>query len=128
MFLTDDDETNSVSMHHLLAAYVSDSFMVSTSLLPHINVDGNVYRDSHMASLDHAIWIHRPNFRIDDNWLLLQLHSTIAGMFFVYCLNRVSIYSDNNRALIEGKFWTADGRHVMSTMQEGLIKPKNASI
>jgi acyl-CoA thioesterase len=52
-FVADDDAIPMV--HHLLAAYVSDSPMVSTSLLPHIKRDRNIYRDLHMLSLDH-VW------------------------------------------------------------------------
>uniref|UniRef100_A0A914WRA0 Acyl-CoA thioesterase 8 n=1 Tax=Plectus sambesii TaxID=2011161 RepID=A0A914WRA0_9BILA len=93
--------------HHCIAAYISDSAMVSTGLLPHLKEGENMYTKVLMFSLDHSIWIHRPDFRVDE-WLLYELESTVA---------------DNNRAMILGKMWTLDGRHVMSTAQEGLIRP-----
>src|SRR5690606_33291701 len=53
-------------LHRNLLAYVSDYQLVGTATLPHAVsfVSGNLQ----MASLDHAMWFHRP-FRIDE-WLL----------------------------------------------------------
>ena len=31
------------------------------------------------ASLDHSMWFHRRDFRIDTDWLLYETESTIAG-------------------------------------------------
>ena len=57
------------------------------------------------ASLDHAVWFHRP-VRADD-WLLYETDSPAASA---------------GRALCFGHIWAADGAHVASVAQEGLIR------
>lgn len=92
-------------IHQVLLAYASDFELLITSLLPH-GVSprrGEVFG----ASLDHALWIHRP-FRIDE-WLLYDIHSPNA------C---------NGRGLSWGKIYSRDGRLVASVAQEGLIRRK----
>jgi acyl-CoA thioesterase II len=90
-------------LHRNVLAYVSDYQLVSTATLPHgIHfAEGNVQ----MASLDHAMWFHRP-FRVDD-WLLYVMESPNAS---------------GGRGLAFGKFFTRDGRLVASTAQEGVIR------
>lgn len=90
-------------LHRKLLAYVSDYQLLTTSMLPHgVRFEhGNVQ----MASLDHAMWFHRP-FRVDE-WLLYSLDSPTAT---------------GARGLARGQFFTQDGRHVASTAQEGLIR------
>jgi len=90
-------------VHRNLLAYVSDYQLLGTATLPHgIHWEhGNVQ----MASLDHAMWFHRP-FRIDE-WLLYSMVSTNAG---------------GARGLASGQFFTAAGELVASTAQEGLIR------
>jgi acyl-CoA thioesterase-2 len=58
-----------------------------------------------MASLDHAMWFHRP-FRVDD-WLLYSLDSPTA---------------QNARGLARGLIYTRSGTLVASVAQEGLIR------
>lgn len=96
--LPDDPE-----VHCRLLAYISDYQLVATSALPHgIRFElGNVQ----MASIDHAMWFHRP-FRVDE-WLLYSMTSPNA------C---------GARGLAFGRFFTADGRLVASTAQEGVIR------
>jgi acyl-CoA thioesterase-2 len=57
------------------------------------------------ASLDHAMWFHRP-FRADE-WLLYESMSPSAS---------------DARGLAIGRIWTRDGRHVVSVVQEGLVR------
>ncbi|HZB51839.1 MAG TPA: acyl-CoA thioesterase II [Mycobacteriales bacterium] len=57
------------------------------------------------ASLDHAMWFHRP-FRADE-WLLYESDSPSAS---------------GGRGLATGRIWSADGRLVTSVVQEGLIR------
>lgn len=57
------------------------------------------------ASLDHAMWFHRP-IRADE-WFLYSSESPSAT---------------NGRALCEGQIWSRDGRHLATVMQEGLIR------
>jgi acyl-CoA thioesterase-2 len=91
------------STHRYLLAYASDFGLVSTALYPH----GHTFWEPQMqaASLDHAMWFHR-DFRIDE-WLLYEMRSPNA------C---------GARGLINGRFFTRDGRLVASTAQEGLIR------
>ncbi len=59
------------------------------------------------ASLDHAMWFHRP-FRADE-WLLYDSESPSAH---------------GSRGLATGRIFTADGQHVVSVVQEGLLRVK----
>ena len=90
-------------LHRNLLAYVSDYQLVATATLPH----GIHFADGkmQMASLDHAMWFHRP-FRIDE-WLLYAMESPNAA---------------GARGLAMGRFFTMDGTLVASTAQEGLIR------
>lgn len=90
-------------LHRNVLAYVSDYQLVGTATLPHgIHfAAGNVQ----MASLDHAMWFHRP-FRVDE-WLLYSMSSPNAS---------------GGRGLALGQFFAADGRLVASTAQEGVIR------
>ncbi|MEO6967747.1 MAG: acyl-CoA thioesterase II [Rhodanobacteraceae bacterium] len=91
------------SLHRALLAYASDFHLIGTALLPH----GVSYSTPNlqMASLDHALWFHRP-FRIDD-WLLYSCDSPTA---------------QGARGLVRGQIFARDGRLVASTAQEGLIR------
>ncbi len=94
-----DDE----SLHQNLLAYVSDYELLSVTTLPH---GLSFVRDSvMMASLDHALWFHRP-VRIDD-WHLYSIDSPNAG---------------GARGLARGQFFRQDGTLVASTAQEGLVR------
>lgn len=93
------------ALHRYLLAYVSDFTFVTTALLPH-GVSW-LTRGMHVASIDHAIYFHRP-FRCDE-WLLHDIESTSAS---------------GGRGLVRGRFFTRDGRMVASTIQEGLIRRK----
>ena len=90
-------------LHQSLLAYASDFYLLGTTTFPH----GISYYQPNvqMASLDHAMWFHRP-FRVDD-WLLYSLDSPTA------C---------NARGLARGQFFTRDGALVASVAQEGLIR------
>ena len=65
-------------------------------------------RGMQVASLDHAMWFHRP-FRMDD-WLLYTIDSPSAG---------------GARGFTRGSIYTRDGRLVASTAQEGLIRQRS---
>jgi acyl-CoA thioesterase-2 len=91
------------SLHQILLAYVSDYELLGTSTLPHglSFGDGSVQ----MASLDHALWFHRP-FRVDE-WLLYAFDSPNAS---------------GARGLAHGRLFARDGTLVASASQEGLIR------
>uniref|UniRef100_A0A914V0B5 Acyl-CoA thioesterase 8 n=1 Tax=Plectus sambesii TaxID=2011161 RepID=A0A914V0B5_9BILA len=63
-------------LHQCVAAYISDSSMVGTALLPHL---ARGFIPSMLFSLDHSIWFHHHKFRIDD-WMLYETESPIARM------------------------------------------------
>ncbi|MFN4086697.1 MAG: acyl-CoA thioesterase [Spirosomataceae bacterium] len=98
-------ESNDLRIHQQLLTYVSDYNLLSTATLPHTQ---EVFpKDLFMASLDHAMWFHRP-FRVDD-WLLFKIESPSAS---------------NSRGLTQGHFFTQDGTLVATVVQEGLIRQK----
>jgi len=98
-----DKVDDAPELHRALLAYASDFYLLGTTTFPH----GISYYQPNvqMASLDHAMWFHRP-FRVDD-WLLYSLDSPTA---------------QNARGLARGQFFTRDGILVASTAQEGLIR------
>ncbi len=91
------------AIHKYLLAYASDYGFMPTSLYPH----GRSLIDPAMqiASLDHAMWFHRP-FRMDD-WLLYEVKSPNA------C---------SARGLATGKVFDRRGVLVATVAQEGLIR------
>jgi len=98
-----DSLSDQQALHQNLLAYVSDYELLGTSTLPH----GLPFGKGHviMASLDHALWFHRP-VKIDD-WLLYAMDSPNAS---------------GARGYSRGQFFTEDGRLVASTAQEGLVR------
>ncbi|MFO1474394.1 MAG: acyl-CoA thioesterase II [Lysobacterales bacterium] len=95
-------------LHRALLAYASDFHLLGTATFPH----GISYYQPGvaMASLDHALWFHRP-FRADD-WLLYAIDSPTA---------------QNARGLARGLIYDRAGRLVASTVQEGMIRVAEAA-
>jgi acyl-CoA thioesterase-2 len=91
------------SVHQFLLAYASDFHFLGTAMQPH----GVSWMSPGMqvASLDHAMWFHRP-FRMDE-WLLYVVDSPSAS---------------GARGIARGQFFTQGGVLVASTMQEGLMR------
>jgi acyl-CoA thioesterase-2 len=91
------------ALQRAMLAYASDFHLVGTTTFPH----GISYlqKNVQMASLDHALWFHRP-FRVDE-WLLYSCDSPTA---------------QGARGLARGMIYSLDGRLVASTAQEGLIR------
>lgn len=91
------------ALHRYLLAYASDFHFLTTAMQPH----GISWLTPGMqvASLDHALWFHRP-FRMDQ-WLLHVIESPSAS---------------GARGLVRGQFFTQDGVLVASTAQEGLMR------
>jgi acyl-CoA thioesterase II len=90
-------------LHVCLMTYASDLTLLDSVLTGH----GLSFLDGRTAgaSLDHAMWFHRP-FRAD-RWLLYAQESPVAHAA---------------RGLARGQVFTADGNLVVSVMQEGLIR------
>lgn len=101
--LPDDED-----LHREVLAYVSDFGLLYSALIPH----GYDYlsmkkplSELALASIDHAIWYHRP-FRADQ-WLFYQC---------------VPISTSGGRGLGRGSFIDTEGRLVATTIQEGLMR------
>lgn len=91
-------------LHACVVTYLSDMTVLDTSLLPHST--GPINHTTYMASLDHAMWFHRP-FRADE-WLLYAQDSPSAA---------------GGRGLGRGLIFDRSGDLVVSVVQEGLIRP-----
>ncbi|MGW7580419.1 acyl-CoA thioesterase [Kitasatospora sp. NPDC054768] len=94
-------------LHAGALTYLSDLTLASTAGL---NMQPNFFQRTEpprllMASLDHAMWFHRP-FRADE-WLLFAQRSPS---------------SSDGRGLALGEFYDLDGRLVASAVQEALIR------
>jgi acyl-CoA thioesterase-2 len=98
-----DALADDAALHRYLLAYASDFSFLGAALDPH-GVSW-ITPGMHVASLDHAMWFHRP-FRFDD-WLLYVIESPTAS---------------GARGLVRGRFFDRAGRLVASTMQEGLVR------
>ena len=90
-------------VHVCALTYASDLTLLSSVLVGQDLTNGA--HDIRMASLDHAMWFHRP-FRVDE-WLLYDCESPSAF---------------GARGLATGHIWAQDGRHVASVVQEGLLR------
>ena len=93
--------------HQCTVAYVSDMTLIDTAVMPH----GIAWADDghQMASLDHAMWFHRP-FRADE-WLLFEQESPNAY---------------GARGFTMGHLYTRDGDLAVSVVQEGLVRPRRS--
>jgi len=91
------------AIHRCALAYASDMTLLDTSLFPHGRIVFD--RDMLLASLDHAMWFHRP-FRADE-WLLYVQDSPSAG---------------GGRGFNRGLVYDRAGRLVASVAQEGVIR------
>jgi acyl-CoA thioesterase-2 len=90
-----------------LLAYLSDYWLAGTAAVPHVlPMPGP---GLFMASLDHAMWFHRPG-RVAD-WLLFQCESPSAQA---------------GRGLARGLIYAEDGTLVASVAQEALLRPRAA--
>ncbi|MDE2257390.1 MAG: acyl-CoA thioesterase II, partial [Xanthomonadaceae bacterium] len=98
-----DRAPDDANLHRAMLAYASDFHLIGTATLPH----GISYlqHNVQMASLDHALWFHRP-FRVDE-WLLYSCDSPSA---------------QGARGLTRGMIYSRDGRLVASTAQEGMLR------
>ncbi|MFF7437061.1 acyl-CoA thioesterase domain-containing protein [Streptomyces sp. NPDC008122] len=91
-------------LHVVLATYVSDMTLLDSVLLAH-GRGGWAVGDVVGASLDHAMWFHRP-FRADE-WLLYDQESPTAS---------------GGRGLGQARIYTRDGRLAISVIQEGVVR------
>lgn len=106
-FRATGDLPDDPALHRCVLAYASDMTLIDTALVPH----GMNFFDNRLqlASLDHALWFHRP-FRADA-WLLYAQDTPSAS---------------GGRGFNRGLIFTREGRLVASVAQEGLIRARNA--
>ena len=103
---TDGSLPNDRRLHQAALAYVSDLTLLSATTVPHgVLIGLNVQA----ASIDHAMWFHRP-FRADD-WLLYD---------------QVSPSASYGLGLATGRLFQ-HGVLVSDVAQEGLIRPLRSS-
>jgi len=93
------------AIHQCVLAYASDMALLDASLIPH----GRSVFDKRImaASLDHALWFHRP-FRADE-WLLYSQESPSAS---------------GACGFSRGLIFATDGTLVASVAQEGMIRER----
>jgi acyl-CoA thioesterase-2 len=91
-------------LHVCALAYMSDLMLAGTATLSHDIPPGQLL----LASLDHAMWFHRPVR--SDEWLLFSVESPS---------------SSDGRGLAVGEYYTEDGRLVASVMQEALVRRRS---
>ena len=96
-------------VHACALAYITDTNAMDAAASSHpaLIADADDHETLMMASLDHAVWFHRPT-RADD-WVLLDLdgHGIIR-----------------TRGLSTGHVFSADGQHIATIAQEGLIRER----
>ncbi len=93
-------------LHVCVLTFASDFTLLDSVLVRH----GLAAVPDHVAtaSLDHAMWFQRP-FRADE-WLLYAMYSPTAA---------------GSRGLATGRFFSRDGRHLVSVVQEGMIRVRD---
>jgi acyl-CoA thioesterase II len=95
------------AIHQCVLAYASDMTLLDTALIP---IGRSVFDKGIMAaSLDHALWLHRP-FRADEWLLYAQDSPSLAGA----------------RGFSRGLIFARDGTLVASVVQEGLLRERTA--
>jgi acyl-CoA thioesterase-2 len=88
------------ALHAAALVYASDRTLLRTAARLH-----GALRARLPASLDHAVWLHRPP-RFDD-WVLYASESPIAA---------------GGRAWVQGRMLARDGSRIATVTQEGLLR------
>ncbi len=105
-FRTIDKLPDDPMLHRSVLAYASDFHLLYAAAKPHgITFPNDKVR---MATIDHAMWFHRP-LRVDD-WLL-------------YCVSSPS--ASSSRGLAQGSVFNRAGDLVASVAQEGMVRLKS---
>ena len=102
-FRTASQLPDTPEVHAAVLAYISDFALLETALSPHGKILSDP--DVRLASLDHALWFHRP-FKAD-KWLLYSLDSPSSSAARGFC---------------RGQIFSEDGTLIASTAQEGLMR------
>ena len=96
------------ALHRAVIAYASDYTLLGTSALPH----GLSWMRGELvgASLDHAIWFHRPARA--DEWLLYATDAPWSG---------------GGRGFNRGRIFNRQGKLVASVAQEGMMRRRKGA-
>jgi acyl-CoA thioesterase-2 len=92
-------------IHRAAFTYLSDMTLIGAAMAPHGIRFGR--GDAFVASLDHAVWFHRP-FRADEWWLYDQVSPSASG----------------GRGLVLARVFTQEGHLVASVAQEAVLRPR----
>jgi acyl-CoA thioesterase-2 len=96
------------AIHQCVLAYASDMSLLDAALVPH---GRSLFENEFMgASLDHALWLHRP-FRADEWLLYAQESPSMTG----------------SRGFSRGLIYRRDGALVANVTQEGLVRIRRPS-
>ena len=96
------------AIHQCVLAYASDMTLLDAALIPHGRTV--FHQDIMAASLDHALWFHRP-FRADEWLLYAQDSPNLSGA----------------RGFSRGLIFALDGTLVASVAQEGLLRQRRSA-
>uniref|UniRef100_A0A0N5BPH1 Acyl_CoA_thio domain-containing protein n=1 Tax=Strongyloides papillosus TaxID=174720 RepID=A0A0N5BPH1_STREA len=96
---------NDPLLHRCFLAFISDSGTLDYAQKQHVAMG---YIPNFSTSLDHSLYFHTPNINVNE-WILFEA---------------VSPKADGGRALTMGKFWSRDGIHLATLMQESLHRSK----
>ncbi|MGZ3099692.1 acyl-CoA thioesterase [Streptomyces sp. H72] len=107
--LPDDVAAGGAALHQCLVAYLSDLTLLD-SASPHHRTGLPNDGQGAAASLDHAMWFHRP-LRADQ-WLLYEQRSPSTA---------------DGRALAHARIYTSDGALAATVVQEGVMRPGRAA-
>ncbi|MFK8056359.1 MAG: acyl-CoA thioesterase II [Saprospiraceae bacterium] len=91
-------------IHQAVLAYASDYHLLTTAIVPHLKELS--FPKLMMTSLDHAMWFHEDDIRVDE-WLLFSIDSPRAG---------------SSRGFTRASIFDRKGRLVCSVAQEGLVR------
>jgi acyl-CoA thioesterase-2 len=95
------------AIHQCVLAYASDMLLLDAALIAH---GKSVFdKDIMAASLDHALWFHRP-FRADEWLLYAQDSPNLSGSL----------------GFARGLIFARDGTLVASVAQEGLLRQRRS--
>ncbi len=105
---TTDRLPDESAIHQCVLAYASDMMLLDAALIPY---QRSVFSEDIMAaSLDHALWFHRP-FRADEWLLYAQDSPNLAGA----------------RGFARGLIFAGDGTLIASVAQEGLLRQRRGT-
>ncbi|ULU06893.1 hypothetical protein L5515_014707 [Caenorhabditis briggsae] len=96
-------------LHRWLLACMSDAILIPAAMSAHFSQG---FEDSLHVSLDHCLYFHTHDFRVDE-WFLFECKSTV---------------SSGGRAFINGRIWRRDGKLIASCQQEAIVRGKDGQI